>query len=98
MRFQFDHDYHIHSYISPCSSDPQQTPENILKYAQANGLKEIVLTILPALAVLYATLGKIWGLPYGAEIPATIMAVDALLGACLHISTSEYRKGGDANV
>lgn len=44
MRFQFDHDYHIHSYISPCSSDPQQTPENILKYAQANGLKEIVLT------------------------------------------------------
>jgi hypothetical protein len=27
-------------------------------------LKEIALTILPALAVLYATLGKIWGFPY----------------------------------
>lgn len=24
-------------------------------------LKEVALTILPALAVLYATLGKIWG-------------------------------------
>lgn len=58
-------------------------------------LKEIALTILPALAVLYATLGKIWGLPYVSEIPATIMAVDTLLGACLHISTAEYHKGGD---
>lgn len=44
MKFQFDHDYHIHSFISPCSSDPQQIPENILKYAEANGLREIVLT------------------------------------------------------
>jgi len=61
-------------------------------------LKEIALTILPALAVFYTACSKIWGLPYGAEITATIMAVDALLGACLHISTSEYRKGGDANV
>ena len=59
-------------------------------------LKEIALTILPALAVFYTACSKIWGLPYDAEIPATIMAVDALLGACLHISTSEYRKGGDA--
>ena len=61
-------------------------------------LKEIALTILPALAVFYTACSKIWGLPYGAEIPATIMAVDALLGACLHISNSEYRKDGDANV
>ena len=56
-------------------------------------LKEIALTILPALAVFYTACSKIWGFPYGAEIPATIMAADALLGACLHISTSEYRKG-----
>ena len=58
-------------------------------------LKEIALTILPALAVLYATLGKIWGLPYVSELPATIMAIDTFLGVCLHISTSEYNKGGD---
>ena len=61
-------------------------------------LKEIALTILPALAVLYATLGKIWGLPYVSELPATIMAVDTFLGVCLHISNSEYKKDGDANV
>jgi hypothetical protein len=55
-------------------------------------LKEIALTILPALAVLYATLGKIWGLPYVGEIPATIMAIDTAMGVMLHISTSSYNE------
>lgn len=59
-------------------------------------LKEIALTILPAVAVLYATLGKIWGLPYVSEVPATIMAIDTFLGVCLHISNSEYKKDGEA--
>ena len=59
-------------------------------------LKEIALTILPALAVLYATIGKIWGLPYVSELPATIMAIDTFLGVCLHISNSEYKKDGEA--
>ena len=59
-------------------------------------LKELALTILPALAVLYATLGKIWGLPYVSEVPATIMAIDTFLGVCLHISNSEYKKDGEA--
>ena len=59
-------------------------------------LKEIALTILPAVAVLYATLGKIWGLPYVSELPATIMAIDTFLGVCLHISNSEYKKDGGA--
>lgn len=58
-------------------------------------LKEIALTIIPALAVLYATLGKIWGLPYVSEIPATLMAIDTAMGVMLHISTNEYHKGGD---
>ena len=55
-------------------------------------LKEIALTILPALAVLYATLGKIWGLPYVSELPATIMAIDTFLGALLGISSMQYAK------
>ena len=59
-------------------------------------LKEIALTILPAVAVLYATLGKIWGLPYVSELPATIMAIDTFLGVCLHVSSSEYHKGGES--
>ncbi len=44
MKYIFDHDYHIHSSISPCSNDPQQLPENILNYALKNNLHEIVLT------------------------------------------------------
>ena len=55
-------------------------------------LKEVALTILPALAVLYATLGKIWGLPYVSEIPATIMAIDTAMGVILHISTNSYNE------
>ena len=41
MKFAFDHDYHIHSQISLCSSDPAQTPERILSYARENGLHTI---------------------------------------------------------
>ena len=44
MRYIVDHDYHIHSQISACSNDPEQTPERILSYAQENGFRRIVLT------------------------------------------------------
>lgn len=44
MRYVFDHDLHIHSWISDCSRDPEQTPEAILQYAVDNGLKKICLT------------------------------------------------------
>ena len=39
MKFQIDHDLHIHSYISPCAGhDPRQTKEAILAYGIASGL------------------------------------------------------------
>lgn len=44
MKFTFDHDLHIHSWISDCSKDPEQTPERILRYAQENGLNTLCLT------------------------------------------------------
>ena len=44
MEFKIDHDLHIHSYLSACSKDPEQTPELILRYAQHNGLRTICLT------------------------------------------------------
>ncbi len=44
MKYIIDHDYHIHSQISLCSGNPAQTPENLLRFARENGLKEIVLT------------------------------------------------------
>ncbi len=44
MRYVFDNDLHIHSKISLCSNDPEQTNERILNYAEENGLKTICLT------------------------------------------------------
>ena len=44
MKFAIDHDYHIHSHISICSDDPEQSNERILKYAEDNGLNKICLT------------------------------------------------------
>jgi histidinol phosphatase-like PHP family hydrolase len=44
MKFKFDHDYHIHSQLSLCSNDPEQSNERILQYAKDNSLSEIVLT------------------------------------------------------
>lgn len=44
MKFQIDHDLHIHSKHSSCSNDPEQTTENILKYGVKNGLKTLCLT------------------------------------------------------
>lgn len=44
MRYVADHDFHIHSNLSSCSNDPNETPENILKVAQENGYSAICLT------------------------------------------------------
>lgn len=44
MRYIFDNDLHIHSKISLCSRNENQTPERILKYAIENNLKTICLT------------------------------------------------------
>ena len=55
-------------------------------------LKWIVILILPASATLYEVLAAQWGLPYAAQIPATILAIQAFLGAALGISTINYNK------
>lgn len=48
--------------------------------------------VLPALAVLYATLGEIWKLLYTKEIPLTITAFDLFLNTLLGISSNTYYK------
>jgi hypothetical protein len=53
-------------------------------------LKKVALYVLPALATLWLTLGKIWGFPYTTEIGSTITAVDVFIGACLGISSKNY--------
>lgn len=55
-------------------------------------LKFIAQYVLPALATCIATIFKIWNLPFGVEISATIMAVDTALGVILGISTYNYNK------
>lgn len=57
-------------------------------------LKWVCLIALPALAVLYFTLAKIWGLPYGAEITATINAVALFIGALIGVSQISINKEG----
>lgn len=44
MKFILDNDLHIHSQISLCSNDKEQTKERILRYALDNGLKTICVT------------------------------------------------------
>ena len=55
-------------------------------------LKEIALTVLPALSVLYLALAGLWNLPYPQQVSGTIMAIDAFLGALLHVSAKQYNE------
>lgn len=58
-------------------------------------LKTISLMCLPAIATLYAVLAGIWNLPFPEQIPATITAINACLGAFLGISSAKYNKTED---
>jgi histidinol phosphatase-like PHP family hydrolase len=42
--FSIDHDYHIHTHLSTCSGDPEQTVENITRFARQNGMHTICIT------------------------------------------------------
>lgn len=46
--------------------------------------------VLPSLSVFYATIGKIWNLPYTEQIPLTITAIDVLWNALLGITSTKY--------
>ena len=54
-------------------------------------LKFIALLILP-ISELISSLATIWGLPYGAQIVATLVAIDTFLGAFVKVSADAYRK------
>lgn len=57
---------------------------DVLKYAAQVGL--------PAIAVFYAAMAKVWGFPYATEIPATITALVLFLGTLLQLSTARFNK------
>ena len=60
-------------------------------------LKWVAMFFLPALALLVQSVFAIWGIPYGEQISATIVAINAFLGACLGISNLNYKKEKDAD-
>ena len=55
-------------------------------------LKWVAILFLPALATLIEVVFTIWDIPYGHEISATIVAIDAFLGAILGVSSIQYNK------
>lgn len=61
-------------------------------------LKWVAQYLLPALATLWITLAKVWNLPYGTEIGATITGIDLFLGAILGISSQNYKGDGTMTV
>lgn len=55
-------------------------------------LKWVVMIGLPAVSVLVATLGQIWGWVGVDKIVLTINAVTVFLGALIGVSTATYNK------
>lgn len=58
-------------------------------------LKWIGRIFLPALAVFYGTIGKIWNLPYTEQIPLTITALAVFINAICGISAYNYNNGNE---
>ena len=42
--YSIDHDLHIHTLLSSCSRDPEQTTDRILRYAKENGFRKVAVT------------------------------------------------------
>ena len=55
-------------------------------------LKFLVMKVFPALEFVILNVFKIWNLPYGTEIGATLAALATGLGIVLGISTRNYNK------
>lgn len=55
-----------------------------------DALKWITLVGLPAIAVLYTGISKIWSLPFGSEVVETLSIVEVFIGSLIGISTASY--------
>lgn len=58
-----------------------------------DSLKIIALIILP-LSELISALAGIWGIPYGQQIVATLVAINVFLGTILKASSDKYHDEG----
>lgn len=62
-----------------------------------NWLKYIVIIFMPAISVLYVSLGTIWGWPFVNQVRDTLDAVQIFLASSLMVSAAEYNKGVKLN-
>lgn len=69
-------------------SEVQKSP--LFSNAVYDKLKFVALVLLPALAVLYAALAGLLGLPAALQVSGAIMAIDTFLGAILGFSSKQY--------
>lgn len=53
---------------------------------------KFISAIIAPISVFIASLTEIWGLPYGAQIAATMAALDALFGAIVVIASNRYKQ------
>jgi len=63
-----------------------------LQNAVYDVLKWIALICLPAIAVLYATVGAAWGWPFIMEITISINALALFIGSLIGVSTAQFNK------
>lgn len=63
----------------------------ILQNKTYDVLKIIALIIMP-FADFIAALANIWGIPYGSQIVATLVALHALLAAFVKVSSDKYHE------
>ena len=56
-------------------------------------LKFVALLIAPVI-VLVSAIVDIWGIPYGAQITATLAAIDVFVGSVVVIAKEIYKKKG----
>ena len=62
-----------------------ELPDNIY-----NTMAWVGRICLPALAVFYGTIGKIWNLPFTEQIPLTLTAMAVLINALLKKASDDY--------
>lgn len=62
-----------------------------------NWLKYLVIIFMPAISVLYVSLGTIWGWPFVNQVRDTLDAVQMFLASALMVSAAEYNKGVKLN-
>lgn len=58
-------------------------------------LKWVAGYVLPGITTFWLAVGKVWGIPYTAEIGATLAAFDVLMNTILGISKKNYEGEGE---